>query len=130
MYELRAVCKTENTSEERVKGTQIEEEIERERTAVAVVIIFVAFSVFVLVVVVVLVVYCPCQFGQLAVVLVPRRADKSNDNVLQIKITMPSALAFAVAACLASKRRHWAPKKGHSPGLSHNEMAFCSHKTK
>lgn len=129
MYELRAVCKTENTSEERVKGTQTERERGRENSPVAVVIIFVAFSVFVLVVVV-LVVYCPCQFGQLAVVLVPRRADKSNDNVLQIKITMPSALAFGVAACLASKRRHWGPKKGHSSGLSHNEMAFCSHKTK
>lgn len=128
MYELRAVCKTENTSEERVKGTQREGERERE-SLVAVVIIFVAFSVFVLVVVV-LVVYCPCQFGQLAVVLVPRRADKSNDNVLQIKITMPSALAFGVAACLASKRRHWGPEKGHSSGLSHNEIAFCSHKTK
>lgn len=124
MYELRAVCKTENTSEERVKGTQRERERE---SLVAVVIIFVAFSVFVLVVVV-LVVYCPCQFGQLAVVLVPRRADKSNDNVLQIKITMP--LAFGVPACLASKCRHWAPEKGHSSGLSHNEMAFCSHKTK
>lgn len=40
MYELRAVCKTENTSEKRVKGTQRERERRREGTVLLQLLLF------------------------------------------------------------------------------------------